>query len=114
MALIGAGVVLPGTAWGAVPLAAPPARLDVGGPVSALAPVFPGGIAGVPGGLRLVSVDLGGGLRTAGTVALGVGVEPSAITERPVDDHSDLLVADRAADRLFVLAWIHRWAREVR
>jgi hypothetical protein len=93
---------VPGAAWGApVPLAAPPARLDVGAPVSAVAAALTGGVAGIPGGLRAIGVDLGGGMRLAGTVALGEGVQPSAIAERPVDDRIDLLVADRAADRLF-------------
>ena len=94
---------MPGAAWGAVPLAAPPARVDVGGPVSALGAFFPGGFAGIPGGLRLVSLGLGGGLRASGAVSLGDGVQPSAITERPVDDRIGLLVADRAGDRLFVV-----------
>ena len=94
---------MPGAARGAVPLAAPPARVDVGGPLSALGAFFPGGFAGTPGGLRLVSLGLGGGLRASGAVSLGDGVQPSAITERPVDDGIGLLVADRAGDRLFVV-----------
>ena len=88
---------------GAVPLAAPPARVDVGGPVSALGTFFPGGFAGIPGGLRLVSLGLGGDLRASVAVSLGDGVQPSAITERAADDRIGLLVADRAGDRLFVV-----------
>jgi len=103
VALAGAAAVMPGAAWGAVPLAAPPARVDVGGPVSALGTFFPGGFAGIPGGLRLVSLGLGGDLRASVAVSLGDGVQPSAITERAADDRIGLLVADRAGDRLFVV-----------